>query len=171
MMKFVTAVAFILSLLSVIIAQSSSHVSPLEITSTSPSCSCSMPRSVKDGFEEDSSPIFKVDAIEERDVGDAHYVYTVMQVKVVFRGCTPNSQYIIVKSPKTVQACGVAFTPGTTYAVTAKLSRSSTPPPGLPASFDVYTATSCGYNKEWQECPYDDKVFLYYSPVRGCPTQ
>lgn len=165
-MKSLFAAAFLALAAAVSAAQVATASRPIATPST---CSCSMPSSIQNGYESDTSPVFKADAIEERDVGDAHYTYTVMRVKVIFRGCAPDGEYIVIKSPKTAAACGVTYTPGTTYAVTAKLSRSSTPPPGLPAAMEIYTATSCGYNKEWTECPYDDKVFLYYSPVRGCP--
>lgn len=127
-----------------------------------------MPTSIQNGFDVDTSPVFKAEAVEVRDVGDAHYSYTVMRVKVVFRGCAPTNEYIVVKSPKTAGACGITFTPSTVYAVTAKLARSSTPPPGLPASMEIYMATSCSYTKEWASLPYDDKVFLYYSPPPTC---
>lgn len=168
MMKSLVAATF----LTLVVAASAVQVATLiSRPVTNPSkCSCSMPTSVQNGYESDTTPVFKAEAVEHLSIGDPHYSYTAMRVKVVFRGCAPGSEYIAVKSPKTTAACGMSYTPGTTYAVTAKLSRSSTPPPGLPTAMEVYTATSCSYNKEWTDCPYDDKVFLYYSPVRGCPT-
>lgn len=166
-MKVIIAVTLLIAASITHAAQVSSVIRPVETPAT---CSCSMPSSIQHSFDSESGSVFKAEAVEEREVGDAYYSYTVMQVKVVFRGCTPANEYIVVKSPKSTDACGVTFVPGKTYAVTAKLTRSSTPPPGLPASMEMYMATSCSYNKEWKECPYDDKVFLYYSPVEGCPT-
>ncbi|PXF43155.1 hypothetical protein BWQ96_07099 [Gracilariopsis chorda] len=127
-----------------------------------------MPSNIRSGYDSDTTPVFKAEAIENRATGDPNYEYTVMRVKVTFRGCPPANEYVVVKSPKSAASCGVAFEPGNMYAVTAKLCRSSTPPPGLPASMETYTATSCSYNKRWDSCPYNDKVFLYYSPVQGC---
>ncbi|CAN8063859.1 unnamed protein product [Agarophyton chilense] len=143
------------------------HSENVAVQAVSPSkCSCQMPSSIKTGYGSDTTPVFKAEAVENREVGDPNYEYTVMRVKVTFRGCAPSNEYILVKSPKS--ACGVEFVPGVAYAVTAKLCRSSTPLPGLPASMETYTATSCSYNKPWNSCPYNDKVFLYYSPVEGC---
>eukprot|EP00178_Gracilaria_changii_P016611 TRINITY_DN47863_c0_g1_i1.p1 TRINITY_DN47863_c0_g1~~TRINITY_DN47863_c0_g1_i1.p1 ORF type:complete len:163 (+),score=7.22 TRINITY_DN47863_c0_g1_i1:946-1434(+) len=162
-MKFSILAAVLAAAFAVICAQSENVIRQ----SMSPSkCSCRMPSSVKSGYRSDTTPVFKAEAVENRATGDPNYEYTVMRVKVTFRGCAPANEYILVKSPKS--ACGVKFVPGVMYAVTAKLCRSATPPPGLPASMETYTATSCSYNKPWKSCPYNDKVFLYYSPVEGC---
>ena len=135
---------------------------------TAQTCSCKMPSSIQSGFGDESAPVFKAVAKQSLPVNDKHYTYTLMDVKVTFRGCSPSTDSIIVRTPSSAAACGVTYTPGLTYAVTAKLYRSSTPPPGVPATVDLYTATSCSYNKEWNACPYDDKVFLYYTPPSTC---
>ena len=159
-MKFVSLV----TILTVVLSVSAVKTHPVN----PPKCSCRMPNSIQDGFKKYNNPVFKACAIETVQVGDVHYTYTVMRVKVVFRGCAPEQEYIVVKSPKSAAACGYTYVPNKTYAVTAKLARTATPPPGLPASMEVYLATSCCYNAEWNTLSYEDKSFLYYQPPSTC---
>lgn len=162
-MKFFGA---LVAFAAVVLAVSAVQIEP--VARPNAQCSCAMPLSVQEGYETDNTPVFKAEAIEVRATGDPHYSYTVFRVKVVFRGCVPAYEYILVKSPLTAAGCGIRYTPGVVYAITAKLSRSATPPPGLPSVMETYISVSCNFNRAWKDVSYDDKVFLYYSPVHGC---
>lgn len=134
-----------------------------------PACTCKMPSSIRDGFDTETSPVYKAAALSTLNVPDDAYTWTVFEVKVVFRGCSPRTSRIVVKSPKTAAGCGVQFVAPYVYLLTLRKSGSSTPPPSVAAyGLDVYSAVSCNCNKLWDSVPYNDQLFLYYSPVTGC---
>ena len=156
-------------LLIAILAVALTIATGVQMKTTGPgTCSCIMPESISEGYENDDTPVYKAETLETRNVGDPNYTYTIMKVMTVFRGCAPQNKKIIVKTPSSKNGCGVDFKLRETYVVTAKLSRTSSPPPGLPVDMETYMATSCDYNKKWDACPYKEKLFLYYTPPHGC---
>jgi len=132
-------------------------------------CSCTMPESCLEGFETETTPMMKAYAEKTLDVPNSPYSWTVFTHTASFRGCPPSTEHFVVKTPKTAGACGLTFTPGSTYLLTASLSGSSTPPPSVAAyGCDVYSAVSCNFNKEWESVPYETQTTLYDTPAPVC---
>ena len=128
-------------------------------------CTCTMPSSVLDTFETETTPIMKVVAERALDVPNSPYSWMIFKHTATFRGCTPALEHIVVKTPNG-DGCGLSFEVGKTYLLTASISSSSTPPPSVAAwGLETYTAVSCNYNAEWDMVPYETQSFLYDAPV------
>jgi len=131
----------------------------------STTCTCTMPSSVMDTFETETTPIMKVVAERALEVPGSPYSWMIFKHTATFRGCTPELEHIVVKTP-TETGCGLTFVVGKTYLLTASISSSSTPPPSVAAwGLETYTAVSCNYNSEWDMVPYETQSALYDAPV------
>lgn len=132
-------------------------------------CSCVMPDSCLDRYENETIPLIKARAKRTLNVADSDYTYTLFEYNFVFRGCTPSKHQFIVKTPSTEEKCGVEFKPNHQYLLTIRLAGGATPPPAVSSlGCDMYTAVSCDYNQPWYKVPYGDANKLYYSEHRGC---
>ena len=137
------------------------------LTAANGECACSMPASILEDYDTETSPVFKAKAIEKLNIADPHYTYTRFEYNFVFRNCPPPQTDFIVKSPSTSDSCGVKFELGVKYLLTLAPAGGSTPLPGT-KGLSIYKSDSCHVVKKWSEVEFEVANRLYYSEVRGC---
>ena len=137
------------------------------VCTVSGKCACTMPTSILDDYETESSPVFKAKAIEKLDVADPHYKYVRFEYNFVFRNCPPPHPDFIVKTPSSEESCGIYFEIGEKYLLSLTKAGGATPLPGAKGRA-VYKADSCHVTTKWSDVPFDVANTLYYSEVRGC---